>query len=50
MCYSALLMAMIFSMGEQIPLHHYGKRDARAVKTLGRWRCEFDGVCLSQSI
>ncbi|XP_050956580.1 NCK-interacting protein with SH3 domain [Labeo rohita] len=23
MCYSALLMAMIFSTGEQIPLHHY---------------------------
>lgn len=23
MCYSALLMAMIFSMGEQLPLHHY---------------------------
>ncbi|XP_051977793.1 NCK-interacting protein with SH3 domain-like [Xyrauchen texanus] len=23
MCYSALLLAMIFSMGEQIPLHHY---------------------------
>ncbi|XP_059398960.1 NCK-interacting protein with SH3 domain-like [Carassius carassius] len=23
MCYSALLMAMIFSRGEQIPLHHY---------------------------
>ncbi|XP_056303812.1 NCK-interacting protein with SH3 domain-like [Danio aesculapii] len=23
MCYSALLMAMVFSTGEQIPLHHY---------------------------
>lgn len=29
MCYGALLMAMIFSMGEQIPLHHYGKRRSR---------------------
>lgn len=25
MCYSALLMAMIFSTGEQVPLHHYGE-------------------------
>ncbi|KAL0154292.1 hypothetical protein M9458_050405 [Cirrhinus mrigala] len=30
MSYSALLMAMIFSMGEQIPLHHYGNRETLA--------------------
>lgn len=25
MCYSALVLAMIFSMGEPLPYHHYGK-------------------------
>lgn len=24
MCYSALVLTMIFSMGEQVPYHHYG--------------------------
>lgn len=45
MCYSALLMAMIFSMGEQIPLHHYGKRDARAVR-----RSDAGSVSLTVSV
>lgn len=25
MCYSALVLAMMFSMGEPLPYHHYGK-------------------------
>lgn len=25
MCYTALVLTMIFSMGEQVPYHHYGK-------------------------
>lgn len=33
MCYSALVLAMMFSMGEPLPYHHYGK----------------SGLCLSQS-
>lgn len=24
MCYTALVLTMIFSMGEQVPYHHYG--------------------------
>ncbi|ROL54771.1 NCK-interacting protein with SH3 domain [Anabarilius grahami] len=34
MCYSALLMAMIFSMGEQIPLHHYEHLNAAFLQFL----------------
>ncbi|KAI7790828.1 NCK-interacting protein with SH3 domain-like [Triplophysa rosa] len=34
MCYSALLMAMIFSTGEQIPLHHYDHLNASLLQFL----------------
>lgn len=34
MCYSALLMAMIFSTGEQIPLHHYEHLNAAFLQFL----------------
>lgn len=27
MCYSALVLAMIFCMGEPLPYHHYGEND-----------------------
>lgn len=28
MCYTALVLTMIFSMGEQVPYHHYGMDEA----------------------
>ncbi|XP_067271203.1 NCK-interacting protein with SH3 domain-like [Pseudorasbora parva] len=34
MCYGALLMAMIFSTGEQIPLHHYEHLNAEFLQFL----------------
>ncbi|XP_077085969.1 NCK-interacting protein with SH3 domain [Siphateles boraxobius] len=34
MCYSALLMAMVFSTGEQIPLHHYEHLNAAFLQFL----------------
>ena len=32
MCYTALVLTMIFTMGEQVPYHHYGRF---CVKLLG---------------
>lgn len=45
MCYSALVLAMMFSMGEPLPYHHYGKSSSwlrlgrPAEPVLGRVGC-----------
>lgn len=31
MCYTALVLTMIFSMGEQVPYHHYGMKSVADV-------------------
>lgn len=46
MCYSALVLAMIFSMGEPLPYHHYGKSSLCVCQSWswGTWGWSFCGT------
>lgn len=44
LCYSALILAMVFSMGEAVPCAHYGKKARRPEPAGARTLTCGDGV------